>query len=66
MINTVGGVLVIVVVENTMNILGVSPLLSEGVLGTIVLVAVYLNVGLNPYLFLAWVGAATEPIPPWP
>lgn len=65
-INTVGGVLVIVVVENTMNILSVSPLLSEGVLGTIVLVAVYLNVGLNPRLLLAWFEAATKPIPPRP
>ena len=59
--NTVGGVLVIVVVQNTMNVLGVSPLLSEGVLGTIVLVAVYLNVGLNPQLLLAWVRAAAQP-----
>ena len=66
LINTVGGVLVIVVVENTMNMLSVSPLLSEGVLGTIVLVAVYLNVGLNPRLLLAWFEAATKPIPPRP
>jgi len=53
-VNSVGGVLVIVVVENMMNILGVSPLLAEGVLGFIVLIAVYLNVGLNPNALNAW------------
>ena len=61
-INSVGGVLVIVVVENTMSILGVSPLLSEGVLGVIVLVAVYLNVGFNPNVLHTWLGRATKPI----
>jgi ribose transport system permease protein len=65
-INSVGGVLVIVVVENTMNILGVSPLLSEGVLGAIVLVAVYLNVGFNPQLVLTWLEAGAKPIPTKP
>jgi len=55
-INSIGGVLVIVVVENMMNILGVSPLLAEGVLGFIVLVAVYLNVGFNPAIFSVWLG----------
>lgn len=54
-VNSVGGVLVIVVVENIMNILGVSPLLSEGVLGVIVLVAVYLNVGFNPNVLHSWI-----------
>ena len=53
-VNSVGGVLVIVVVQNMMNILGVSPLLSEGVLGVIVLLAVYLNVGLDPAMIGAW------------
>ena len=42
--------------ENMMNILGVSPLLAEGVLGFIVLVAVYLNVGFNPTIFSVWLG----------
>ena len=60
-INSVGGVLVIVVVENMMNILGVSPLLSEGVLGVIVLVAVYLNVGFNPNVLNGWIGRASRP-----
>jgi ribose transport system permease protein len=54
-INSVGGVLVIVVVENMMNILGISPLLAEGVLGFIVLVAVYLNVGFDPAVLRLWV-----------
>ncbi len=46
-VNSVGGVLVIVIVENMMNILGISPLAAEGVLGLIVLLAVYLNVGFD-------------------
>jgi ribose/xylose/arabinose/galactoside ABC-type transport system permease subunit len=54
LINSVGGVLVIVVVQNMMNILGVSPLLAEGVLGFIVLIAVYLNIGFNPRAMGLW------------
>lgn len=53
-VNTVGGALVIVVVENVMNILGISPLLAQGVLGIIVLLAVYLNVGLDVNLLRLW------------
>ncbi|MGH7118340.1 MAG: hypothetical protein ACREFP_05050, partial [Acetobacteraceae bacterium] len=46
--------LVIVVVENMMNILGISPLLAEGVLGVIVLLAVYLNVGFRIDFIRLW------------
>ena len=53
-LNSVGGVLVIVVVENMMNIVGVSPFLSQGVLGAIVLLAVYLNVGFDPKVLYRW------------
>jgi len=60
-VNSVGGVLVIVVVENMMNILGVSPLLSEGVLGAIVLVTVYLNLGFNPNALNAWISRLARP-----
>jgi ribose transport system permease protein len=60
-INSIGGVLVIVVVENMMNILGVSPLLSEGVLGVIVLLAVYLNVGFNPAVLHIWLQRSSGP-----
>lgn len=44
-INTIAGVLVILIVENVMNILGISPLAEQGVLGLVTLIAVYLNVG---------------------
>ncbi len=46
-LNSLAGVLVIVMIENLMNILGVSPFFVQGVLGLIVLVAVYLNVGFG-------------------
>jgi ribose transport system permease protein len=46
-INTIAGVLVILTIENVMNILGISPLAEEGVLGLVTLIAVYLNVGLR-------------------
>ena len=60
-VNSVGGVLVIVVVENMMNILGISLLLSEGVLGAIVLAAVYLNIGFNPNALNAWIAGLIPP-----
>jgi ribose transport system permease protein len=50
-INSVGGVLVIVTVENTMDILGISPFFTDGVLGIIVLFAVYLNLGFEADAF---------------
>ena len=64
-INSVGGVLVVVIVENMMNILGVSPFAAEGVLGGIVLLAVYLNVGFDPKQLANWlVRPATSAQPP--
>jgi ribose/xylose/arabinose/galactoside ABC-type transport system permease subunit len=42
-----GGVLVIVVIQNLLNILGVSPLVEQAVLGAVIVSAVYLNVGLG-------------------
>lgn len=43
-INSLAGVLVIVVIQNLLNILGVSPLLQQGVLGAVIFVAVLVNV----------------------
>ena len=65
-VNTVGGVLVIVVIENMMSILGVSPLLEQGVLGFVVLVAVYLNVGFRPEVIMSWMGRAPSSPPARP
>jgi ribose/xylose/arabinose/galactoside ABC-type transport system permease subunit len=47
LLNTMGGVLVIVVIQNLLNILGVSPLVEQAVLGAVIVSAVYLNVGLG-------------------
>jgi ribose/xylose/arabinose/galactoside ABC-type transport system permease subunit len=53
-INSIGGVLVIMIVQNLMNILGLSPLLEEGVLGAIVIFAVYLNIGFDWQVLRTW------------
>lgn len=46
-LNTVAGVLVIVMTTNLMNILGISPLLEQGVLGAVIVIAVALNAALG-------------------
>jgi ribose/xylose/arabinose/galactoside ABC-type transport system permease subunit len=43
-INTVAGVLVIVAIENLLSILGISPLIFQGVIGVVIVLAVLLNV----------------------
>jgi ribose transport system permease protein len=63
-VNSLGGVLVIMIVQNLMNILGISPLLEEGVLGAIVICAVYLNIGFDGQVLRAWaerVGGSFSP-----
>lgn len=47
LVNTMGGVLVVVVIENTLRIVGVSQLIFQAVVGLIIVGAVYLNVGLR-------------------
>ncbi len=47
LVNTMGGVLVVVVIENTLRIMGVSSLVFQAVVGLIIVGAVYLNVGLR-------------------
>lgn len=42
--NSFAGVLVIMVIENLLNILGVNPLVEQGVLGAVIFVAVLINV----------------------
>ncbi len=45
--NTMAGVLVVVVIENVLRILDVSPLIFQAVVGLIIVGAVFLNVGLR-------------------
>lgn len=47
LVNTMGGVLVVVVIENTLRIVGVSQLVFQAVVGLIIVGAVFLNVGLR-------------------
>lgn len=46
-INTVAGVLVIVAIENLLSILGVSPLIFQGVIGIVIVLAVLLNISFD-------------------
>jgi ribose/xylose/arabinose/galactoside ABC-type transport system permease subunit len=46
-INTVAGVLVIVAIENLLSILGVSPLIFQGVIGVVIVLAVLLNISFD-------------------
>jgi ribose transport system permease protein len=47
LVNTMAGVLVVVVIENVLRILDVSPLIFQAVVGLIIVGAVFLNVGLR-------------------
>lgn len=47
LLDTMAGVLVIVVIQNLLNILGISPLVKQAVLGAVIVIAVYLNVGFG-------------------
>lgn len=46
LVNTMGGILVVVVIENVLRIIGVSPLVFQAVVGLIIVAAVFLNVGM--------------------
>lgn len=47
LVNTMAGVLVVVIIENVLRILDVSPLIFQAVVGLIIVGAVFLNVGLR-------------------
>lgn len=46
-INTMGGVLVIVTIQNLLLLLGISPLVMQAVVGLIIVLAVWVNIQLN-------------------